>query len=492
MGRSDENDFVIAANESTIEYSIKYTKSNSSTLTSVDTLSSILRDPQQWTNFKNLLSYCDYYINYDSMAAGAIKNILIPFSQAEYWLSGGSEKGRKFFNKWLDDINFHDILSGMANDYFRYGQTYLYLYEDNYLQILPPHRCIIESLAVNGEPVISFELDTTRTMSNTDMTALERKYAGYPPEVAKAAKDGGRYAQLIVGNTYAVQGSKAYWERYALPILTSALPWLLEKETLNGVLINELENMKRSFLEVQVGDKDKLSKPNQKEMQSVANAYRNALSTSETNLAVVSWNVKSNWVQSNNKEILNNISDSITFVNWNILSALSISPILAAGDAPPNKATASSFSTTQASIGVVNKRINAFLHEVERVLYKVMSKVATRNGMKVNSVPKLTFDVVNIGKEDRLMDELLNLYNTGLLSAKTVLDNTDYDYNQELENKKQSFENGEDKYFNIKSSLEESEEGSSEVGRPTMDVDDRTSDPSESLKNEIPTPSDEL
>ena len=307
MGRSDENDFVIAANESTIEYSIKYTKSNSSTLTSVDTLSSILRDPQQWTNFKNLLSYCDYYINYDSMAAGAIKNILIPFSQAEYWLSGGSEKGRKFFNKWLDDINFHDILSGMANDYFRYGQTYLYLYEDNYLQILPPHRCIIESLAVNGEPVISFELDTTRTMSNTDMTALERKYAGYPPEVAKAAKDGGRYAQLIVGNTYAVQGSKAYWERYALPILTSALPWLLEKETLNGVLINELENMKRSFLEVQVGDKDKLPKPNQKEMQSVANAYRNALSTSETNLAVVSWNVKSNWVQSNNKEILNNI-----------------------------------------------------------------------------------------------------------------------------------------------------------------------------------------
>lgn len=472
-----------------IDYSTKYTKTTSSSLTSLDTITSILKDPQNWTNFKRLLEFCDYYINYDSIVAGAIKNILIPFSQPEYRLTGGDEKSVAFFNNWLNDINFKDVLAGIANDFHKYGQSYVYLHDDDSLQVLPVFRCIVESMAVKGEPVISFELDRTVTSPKTDITDIERRYAGYPKEISEAATKGGSYARLELGHTFGVCGTKAYWERYSLPILTAALPWLLEKETLNSVLMNELDNMKRSFLEVQVGDKEFLPKPNRSEYDSVTQAYKQAISTSGTNLAIVSWNVNSKWVQANSKEVLTNIADAVAFVNWNILSALSMSPILAAGDAPPNKATASSFSTTQAAIGVINRRINTLLSDIEKIMYKIMTKVGVKNKIKSNNIPRIVFEVVDLGKEDRFNEELLNLYNNGLLSIQTVLNNSDFDYTQELENKTKEMKDGVNELFKTPKSTS-SNETSSEVGRPILDNSERTSDLDQSLKNEIPTPSD--
>lgn len=440
---SDEK-FVAALDLRQTQYGAKKTNISPSTLSDLSSLSSILKNPQEWTNFKQLLSYCDYYINYDSMCSGAVKNILIPFSQdAKFRLSGGTDRARKFFNQWLEMNNFDDILKGLANDYYKYGQTYLYLYDkSNVIQVLPAFRCVVEGISINGEPVVSFELDKTRKRALTDITKLERKYGGYPKEVMDAAKQGAQYAQLKTDRVFSVSGTKAQWEKYALPIVTSALPWLIQKEKLNDTQMNELENMMRGFLEVQVGNKDTRPKPNINELREAANAYMDAISGTTSNMAVVSWDVKSEWKIATSKETLKSISDSMSFINWNILSALSMSPILSAGDASPNKATASNFGTTKAAVGFVNKRINAFLTDVSKMMRKVMIIVGEANGFKADKVPKLAFDLIDLSSDGSISSELLSLYDKGLISIPTLFEHSKYDYNQEFENKQRENEEG--------------------------------------------------
>ena len=486
-----KTNYIAAVNLDTITSSSKYTKISPSTIDSIDNVSSILRDPQNWTNFKRLLQICDYYINYDSMCSGAIKNILIPFSQASYRLVGGNQKNRKFYQDWLELNNFEDIQKGLANDYHKYGQGYIYLYDDGTLQVLPPFRCYIESMLVDGEPVVAFEIDRSREMSKTDMTTIERQYAGYPKEIIDAASSGGgQFAQLKLGNVFSVSGAKAYWEKYSLPIVTSALPWLVQKEELNATLINEMSDMQRSFLEVRVGDKETRPKPNMNEFRDVAKSYQSAVSGKGTNLAVVAWNVNSEWKKVDTKETLKSLNDAMSYVNWNILSALSMSPILAAGDAAPNKSSSSSFSTTQAAVAIVNKRINSFLIDFEKMMNKIIKKIAINNNLNIKSLPRLVFDRIDINNEGAISDELFSLYDKGLLSRKTLLEHTSLDFDQELELKQQELKDGYNNIFTPPPTAYNTS-GNTD-GAPVKDVDDRKTDPEEiEDKNNTPRPSTE-
>lgn len=430
-------------------YGQQKTNISPTSLTDLASIQSILKNPQDWTNFKKLLQICDYYINYDSMCSGAIKNILIPFSQTtKYSLIGGTDKSRKFFEQWLEVNNFEDVLGGLANDYYKYGQTFAYLYHNTgIIQVLPAFRCVVESISIGGEPVVSFEVEKTRKNSKTNIDALQRKYGGYPKEILEAVKKGNNYAQLDVTAVYSVCGAKAAWENYSLPIVTSALPWLIQKEVLNSTQMNELANMMRSFLEVRVGDKDVRAKPNKNEFVQVAKSYQSAVNGKDTNIACVAWNVESDWKIASSKDTLKSITDSMSFINWNILAALSMSPILAAGDVAPNKSSSTSFGTTQAAVSFVNKRINTFLTDVAKMINKMMRVIGEINGYKPDKTPKLIFDLVDLNDDGSIAAEIMNLYDKGLISRMTLFSHSKYDYEQERSLKEKEFEQNDQAIF---------------------------------------------
>lgn len=460
-------------------------------LTSLNSLQSKLRNPQDWNSFLELLKYCEYYINYDSMVSGAIKNIFIPFSQAEPRLIGGDEEMRKYFNEFLIRNNFEDILSGLANDYYKYGNTYLYHHKGKHkLQILPPFRCEVEAISVDGEPVISFEIQKSKQRGRTNIDKIVRKYSGYPEEIQKAAKKGDTYAQLTIGSVYAISYSKAAWEKYALPMIVPALPWLIQKETLNNTQMTELKNMRRTFLEVRVGDKDKVPRPSRKEIQSVSGAYQNAIKSDGDLGAFVAWNVESEWksAASASKDTLRSITESQAFINWNILSALSISPILAAGDGAPNKSSNSSFSTTQAAVGIVNKRINAFLLDVSKMINKIIRAIALEEGVDLEKCPSITFDLVDLSDDKEVSDELMSLYDKGLVSRKTLLGQTKYDYDEEYQNKVTEKDSDADEVFSPPLQSYNLSASDKVGGRPTKDDKERKT-PSDDGKNNNPRPS---
>lgn len=464
--------------------STRYYGFQSKEATSGDRIKVLLKNPQDWSNFKDLLSFVNFYIDYDSMCSGAVKNILIPFSQTRYNLVGSTKKNRAIFEQILIKNNFEDILQGIAHDYWYFGQSYIYLNDDGTMQVLPPFRCLVEGLSVGGEPIVSYELEKTATRSQTDIESLLRKYKGHPPEVEKALKAGGQYAQLSIGKTFRVAYSKASWERYALPLLTSALPWLLRKDALNKTFETELKNMRRTFLEIRVGDKDSLPIPNDTELMYAAAAYNNAISSDGNAAAVVSWNVLSDWKSVSSKDTMKYLEDSITQANWNILSAISMSPQLAAGDSSPNKAASNSFSATQASVAIINKRINAFLNDVTKMMNKIFRIIAENNGMK--TAPEIYFDIVDLNENEELTEQMLLLYDKGLLSKETLFNNTQFSYEEELEKRKLELSSGAEEIF--LPPLQAYNMSSGEPGRPTIDPMEKKID--DAGKNELPSPSD--
>lgn len=450
-------------------------------------LKSIIQNPQDWNNFYQLLQHVGYYSMSDSMCAGAIRNIMVPFSQAPYRLVGSNKKTRQIYQKILDKNNFEDILHGLAMDYWIYGQAYFYLERDYTFQLLPPFRCQVESLSIGGEPIVSYEIErTSNNRSQTDIEKLLRKYKGHPDVVEKAIKKGSNFAQLEQDKLFRVAYTKSAWEKYSIPMLTAALPWLVQKDNLIDTQITELENIQRTFLEVKVGDEKITPRPNEAEFALAASAYIGAIQSQGASPAAVSWNVKSEWKQIDSRDALKGFTDTISFVNYNILSALSISPQLASGDSPPNKNGSSNFSATQASVSIINKRINVFINDVKKMMNKVFEIIAIQEGYK--TYPTINFELISINKNDEISEELLSLYDKGLVSRETLFENSQYSYEEEREKREKSKASGDDDIFTPP--LQAYNMSKEDGGRPVKELEDRKTSP-DSTNNDAPSPSDE-
>lgn len=470
--------------------SSRYHNQQSSAADSISSIKNIATNPQSWDNFSRLLSHVAYYVTFDSMCSGAIKNILVPFSSAPYRLVGSNKKTRQFYDRVLDLNNFEDVLNGIAMDYWVYGQAYLYVEDDYTFQLLPPFRCQVEAISVGGEPIVSYELDRDMgSRSQTDIEKILRKYKGHPDVVEKAIRKGDRFAQLEQEKLFRVAYSRSGWEKYAIPMLAPALPWLVQKDYLVDTELTELENMQRTFLQIKVGDEDRLPRPNSNELALAASAYINAIHSKGSVPAAVSWNVDAEWKQTNSREVLKSFADSISFINYNILAAISMSPQLAAGDEPPNKSGGSSYSATQASVSVINKRINAFLKDVEKMLDKIFKVIAVQEGFK--TYPTIVFDVVDLGEGDEITDALYSLYDKGLISKESLLENTRFSYEEELEKRAHERDSGaDDILLPPKQSFNMSADDDKKAGRPEMSPKDRKTDPN-AINNDMPSPSDE-
>lgn len=484
--------YVAGLGDASLDYGKKYSKIIPNSGITLSSLSSILKNPQDWSQHKKLLQYCAYYSHYDNMLSGALFNIFIPFSQVDFKLIGGSDETRSALQDWLSDISFEDLLEGMAFDYYMYGRFIAYLYDSGALQLLPVFRCQVESLDINGNPLISFELDRTKEMSQVDISKLERKYAGYPKEIVKAASDGKTFALLDVGRTFSCALAKSAWEKYPIPMITSAFPYIIKKEMLAQTEEVELDNMSKSLLEVKVGDKDKMPKPSIPEMKVAGQSYINALKSNGASIAVVSWNVKGEWLVYSNKEVLEQIVNSTSFQNWNILAALSISPVLSAGSEHFNKGASGSYSQTSAAISTINKRINGFLKKVALTMNRLIIQYAESQNFDMENLPKLSFDKVDLTDDEKLIEELLKLYDRGLVSNKTLFENTDLDYMTERKNREN--ENGSDDItvFKPRPTANQMSSNDNDGGRPTVEDSKRVSDKDNSSRsNSAPKPSTE-
>jgi len=448
-------------------------------------LKTILQNPQ--ANVEKVYQLMAYYVASDPIFSSAIKNVLVPFSVTDWKLQGSSQKAKEFFNQYFEEIAINDLLYGIFYDLYLYGNVFLYRHENGYIQILPPHRIIIQDIAMPNEPVLAFKVPSrdlsTSTINEKFVKTLEKKYESYPPEIVEGIRNRQSIVQLDPTRCYTIQNQKSWWEKYSMPLGISLLPLFSKKNLISDAETAELSNIKKSILHVTVGNEKTRPRPNTTELTQVGQAFIDALNGA--NLAITTWDVEANWKYVDSKEFSNSIKEKYAQVNSQILSGLGLASVIVTGDA-----TGSSFAAAQVNTAVASRRIMQNVKNVAQFFKKIMKAAAGEQRIADGRIPDMVFEKVDLQTNEAAMEEIMGLFEKGLIGYRTVFENVGLDYQQERDRKEQEEKDGDSEIFlppvnpNTLSSNPDDE-----GGNPGKDDKSRKSDKSKSASGKAPKPS---
>ena len=489
----------------------------------------ILRDKQG--NIVTLYQLSDYYIDADPIFRGIIKQVYAPFSVADdYRLVGANEEVKQKYEAYYKRIGLEDVMESIFYQYFKYANVFVYLMPDGRIITLPPHLCRISNVETNGEPLVEFNCREVREVKRQGAAAkkdylnddeIRTRLAGYPPEVAEGAIAGIEWIQLDPANTFVLQDAKEDWMRYSVPLIASCLIALRKKE-----LISKWENAclnlgMRSFVHVTYGDPDGKVLPNTQQLTQVMNLFRKAMTGSA--LAVTNHWATAKFIQPDLDEMFSD--DKYRGVNSDILSAGGISGVVVNGRADDG----STFATAQVSMQTAAIRIRKARNNFCLMMDKINRRINETNNKiiphsKDENIPNFTFPPVDLSGSKQFQEACFKLWTEGMVSIETLMTAYGLDMDQEYERKQQEKTDGISKvlcnpedlinqnvntdddpdgnhegmvayrrngrtYWRRNPSRTSTEETTETVGRPTLDTNERASDPYNSMTGRAPKPS---
>lgn len=463
----------------------------------------ILRDKQR--NIVSLYQLSDYYYDADPIYGGVIKHVYLPFSMiSPFKLVGANQGTIKKYEEYYDRINLRDKMESIFLQRYKYANVYIYIMPDGSIITLPVHKCRISNMALNGEPLVEFETKTIVEDFREVMNPSSKKYIkdsdltqrlkGYPPEVAAAVRAGQDWAQLDPENVLVLQGEKEDWARYAVPMVASCLPSLAKKALISKYEDAILNLGSRGFVHAKYGDDkagfDNLVDVNQ--LRQVARIFSSAMSGQP--LAVTNQWADAKFIQADTSRVFE--YDKYKDVNRETLAAGGINSIIVNGSVEGG----SNFGTAQISMQVAVVRIERTLKDFADMMNKLNHKMNAREGGVTRSssakVPKFVFQPLDASGKRALQEAGLKLYQQGVISVQSLLDNYGYDVAQEADRIKREGDAGMHELFvPVKDrradsdSSDGSEDGEDKRGRPAKDITERVSDPEQSASGKVPKPS---
>ena len=462
----------------------------SSDLASAD-YDAILRDKQ--SNIDTLYQLADYYCDADPIVRGIIKGVYVPFSSTNWYLTGENEKTIAIFEEQYKKMRLSELIDDMFLQYWKYGNVYTYIWQGN-IMTLPPHKCKIGNMMLNGTPVVDFNVQDLQTEFKERMYSVKEAKGvkddvfdqilkGYPPEIAQAIKSGAQYAQLDPNNVHVLQGSKEGWTRYAIPWIASALPALAKKELISKYETSLLNLGARSFLHVTYGDSTKGADmlPDGEMLREVRNIFASAMQNNP--LAVTNHLAEAKIIQAD-------LSDLYQWplyeqVNADILAAGGVAGIIVNG----NSEDGSTFASAQVSMQAAASRIEAARTEFEQFMNKVNQrlvedlKLVRTNNLK--DIPEFHFIPMDMNGDKAFRDCCEKLWQQGLVSTRTMMEMSGFNLSKEKQRREAEQSDGTDEVMTPRqtqatapaSSENPDDEDGKKIGRPKMDNDERHSDP---------------
>jgi len=390
----------------------------------------ILKDKQ--TNIIKLYELSNYFVDADSIFSGIIKRVLVPFSlSCGYKLKGISEKAKQKYFDYYEAINFLDIARSIFYEMYLFANCFIYFMPDGSILTLPPHRCRISTVMVNGEPVIDFnvaELNRRQVLNVKEdfLDSLLEKYKGYPPEITQALQGGNASAwiQLNPVNTFVLQEPKPMWQKYAIPMVTSCLKPLAKKELISFYEDNQMNIGAKGFLHAKLGHDELLPKPNQAQLNATAKIFQDALN--KFPLAVTSHFVDAKFIAVENQNLFD--KSKYTEVNSQILSSGGISPVIVTGESD-----GSSFAQANISVRTASERIKQNQNNFCEMMKKYNRRLAEIWRVGSNKIPTFVFNEVDLIGDDKIKEEAFQLWQQGCISSTTLLEEHGLDVEQEYE-----------------------------------------------------------
>ena len=204
-------------------------------------------------------------------------------------------------------------------------------------------------------------------------------------------------------------------------------------------------------------------------------------------LAVTNHHCKAVVIQPKTDDVFSN--DKYSMVNNEILSAGGISGIIISGRSEDG----SSFASAQVSTQTVAIRVRRAKELFCDIMNKINRRVNISGGgrMKHSSekqIPKFTFPPVDLNGSKQLQEACKYLFEKGLLSHESLMDSFGMDMEEQYEKKSSEEQRGIHEVLapSDKDNCLEKDESTNERGRPTLDDDERQSDPSKSITGRQP------
>lgn len=467
----------------------------------------ILKDKQG--KIYDLYKLSDYFIDADPIYKGIIKHVYVPFSMLAKWkLIGSDQKAKDKYREYYKRIRLTKKLRSIYLQYYKYGNVFIYLMENGDLVTLPVGRCKITNVALNGEPLVQYDLqglkDGFSGFGSKDQkyfkdAEFKKQLLGYPIEVGKALVAGDESVQLNPENTFVLQDLKEDWHRYAIPMIASFLP-PLGKKALIGKYEDALLNLgMRTFVHVQYGDQNSKTDilPNMTQLRQVRNVFSQAMNGAP--LAVTNHLAKAEVIQGDTRFL--HEWDKYKEVNNDLLSAGGISGIVVTGVSNDG----STFSSAQVSMKAATARMEQMLSLMSELMTKINARIYQQVvGKKSGEPPAFEFMPLDLDGYKSMQEAGLTLWREGVLSTRTNLENFGYDLEEEVLRRKKESESGVDEVlvdrdYRQDQTLEDKDnpdlktkkpkDGKETRGRDTLPDDERNSPPEDAQRGKQPKPS---
>jgi len=185
--------------------------------------------------------------------------------------------------------------------------------------------------------------------------------------------------------------------------------------------------------------------------------------------------------------------DKYKGVNADILSAGGISGIVVSGRSEDG----STFATAQVSMQTAAIRIKHARDNFCEMMNRVNARLNGGGGGKAiphasnDKVPKFTLPPVDLTGSKAFQEACMKLYKEGVLSKETLLTSHGHDFKLEVERRQDEMKNGTDEALSLPRTTSSapkdgSGESSATQGRPTLDDNERNSDPAKSQTGRQP------
>lgn len=455
----------------------------------------ILRNKQE--NIQRLYQLMDYYADADPIIHGILKHVFVPFSICSDWyLTGSKEKTYELYEQQYKRMRLREKIESIFFEAWKYNNVCCYLHNGD-LITLPVHKWVIGNTTFNGTPIVDYDCQSIINEFKSKSYSVQDKFVkdsnadyvlkGYPEEIQKAVKAGQQYAQLNPENTFVLQGVKESWQRYAIPFIAAALRALAKKELISSYEDAMLNIGKRSFVHVKYGDTNKIMDvlPDQLQLSNVRKIFLGAMSG--TPLAVTNHLAEAKTVQFDMDDLFQ--WDKYRNVNNDILSAGGISGVLVTGVSEDG----STFASAQVSTETAEARINAMRNEFCEMMTKINKRLAEEipATYNLNETPEFHFQPLSIEGKKALREKALELWEKGVISTDHMLKTQGYSIEVERKNREKEKSDGTDKALMPReiSNASYSDSSDNKVGRPVMDMEERSSDPGKSETGKQPKPS---
>lgn len=357
---------------------------------------------------------------------GAVVDILTSLAISGIKIDCDDKELDEYIDEFNRTVEMHQVIKWITREYYTSSNVTIYKELDKNgiplgYTVLNPLAVKIEGSLLFNNELITIDLsEEFREFDKLDEDLKKRLLSNMPSYIRDAYRNKKETIILPSEKVTRICRNKQPYQRYAEPYLGRVFKPVLIKERLRWLDLSTVEGLVNQILLVKVGT-DQFPCTDDKVLQTVAKLF----TTTKPAYQVV-WNhaIDAQFI-SRDRETLDN--KKYEEPNADIAKGLGVPISLVTGEG-------ANFSTIWTVTQSLIERVSTELSDICRWLEKEYEAVAKIKGY--DSKPRVRFDKTKLRQDNYVRLVLAPLYDRGLLSAETIINEAGFNYNTELEKKK--------------------------------------------------------